>query len=56
MRYVVGHLGTVDVLWGKPIKLVQVASTSELCENQRNDLLLFEIVPSHFCKASEVQS
>ena len=24
----------VDVLWGQPIKLVQVASTSELLENQ----------------------
>ena len=27
-----------DILWGQPIKLIQVASTSELCENQRNDL------------------
>ena len=46
----------VDALWGQPIKLVQVASTSELCENQRNDLLFFEIVPCHFCGASEVQT
>ena len=44
---------TIDVLWGKLIMLVQVASTSELRENQRNDLLLFEIVPSHCCRASE---
>ena len=29
--------------WGQPIKLVQVASTSELRENQQNDLLFFEI-------------
>ena len=44
----------VDVLWGQPIKLVQVASTSELRENQRNDLLFFEIAPCHLCGASEV--
>ena len=46
----------VDVLWGQPIKLAQVASTSELCENQRNNLFFFEIVPCHFCRASEVQT
>ena len=46
----------LDVLWGQPIKLNQVASTSELRENQRNDLLFIEIVPSHCCGASEVQS
>ena len=46
----------VDVLWGQPIKQNQVASTSELHENQRNDLLFFEIVPCHFCRASEVQT
>ena len=56
MRYVVGHLGTVDVVWGQPIKLVQAASTSELCENRQNNLLFFEIVPCHFCGASEVQT
>jgi hypothetical protein len=33
-------------LWGQPIKLIQVASNSELRENQWNDLLFFEIVPS----------
>ena len=37
----------VDVLWGQPIKLIQVASDSELRENQWNNLLFFEIVPSH---------
>ena len=46
----------VDVLWGQPIKLIQVASNSELCENQWNDLLFFEIVPSHCFGASEVQT
>ena len=43
----------VDVLWGQPIKLTQVASTSELLENQRNDLVVFKIIASHFCRASE---
>ena len=56
MRYVVGHLGTVDVLWGQPIKLAQLASTSELHENQQNAHLFSEIVPRHFCGASEVQT
>ena len=46
----------VDVLWGQSIKLAQVASTSELRENQRNDLLLFEMVPCYFSGASEVQT
>ena len=41
------------VLWDQPIKLAQVASTSELLENQRNDLGFFKIIPSHFCRASE---
>ena len=44
---------TVDVLWGQPIKLAQVASTTELLENQRNDLVFIKIIPSHFCRASE---
>ena len=49
--------GTVlDVFWGQPIKLIQVASNSELRENQWNDLLFFEIVPSHSFGASEVQT
>ena len=46
----------VDVLWGQPIKPIQVASNSELRENQWTDLLFFEIVPSHFFGASEVQT
>ena len=56
MRYVVGHLGTVDVLRGQPIKLAQVASTSELCEYQQNNHFFFEIVTCHFFGASEVQT
>ena len=36
----------VDVLWGQPIKLAQVASTSELLENQQNDLVFFKIISS----------
>ena len=50
------HTYLLDVLWGQPIKLAQVASTSELHENQRNDLLFFEIVPGHSCGASDVQT
>ena len=46
----------LDVLWGQPIKLIQVASNSEMHVNQWNDLLFFEIVPCHFCWASEVQT
>ena len=47
--------GTVlDVLWGQPIQLIQVSSNSELRENQWNDLLFFEIVPSHCSGASEI--
>ena len=46
--------GTVlDVLWDQPIQLIQVASNSELRENQWNDLIFFEIVPSHCFGASE---
>ena len=29
--------------WGQPIKLIQVASTSELHENQWNDLIFFAV-------------
>ena len=43
----------VDVLGGQPIKLIQVAFTSELLENQPKDLVFFKIIPSHFCRASE---
>ena len=46
----------LDVLWCQPIKLIQVASNSELRENQWNDLLFFEIVPTHCFGASEVQT
>ena len=51
-----GTVYILDVLWGQPIKLIQVASNSELRENQWNDLLFFEIVPSHCFGASEVQT
>ena len=40
-------------LVGSPIKLIQVASNSELRENQWNNLLFFEIVPSHCFRASK---
>ena len=43
----VAAAAAVDVLWGQPIKLAQVASTSELLENQWNNLA--------FCRASEAQ-
>ena len=43
----------IDDFWGQPIKLNQVASNSELRENQWNNLLFFEIVPSHCFGASE---
>ena len=43
----------IDVLWGQRIKLIQVASNSELRENQWKDHLFFEIVPSHCFGASE---
>ena len=46
----------VDVLWGQQIKLIQMASNSELRENQWNDRLFFEIVPSHCIGDSEVQT
>ena len=38
----------LDVLWGQPIKLIQVAFNSELRENQWNNLLVFENFPCHF--------
>ena len=40
-------------LVGSTDQAFQVASTSELLENQRNDLVFFKIIPSHFCRASE---
>ena len=51
LHYCIWYL--IDVLWGQPIKLVQVASTSELLKNQQNNLVFFKIIPSHFCRASE---
>ena len=45
-----------NFLWGQAIKLAQVASTSELHENQRNDLLFYEMVSCHSRGASEVQT
>ena len=45
-----------NVLWGQPIKLAHVASTSELHKNQRNNLLSFEIIPCQADIASEVQT
>ena len=46
----------VDVLWGQRIKLAHVASTSEFLENQQNDFVFIEIIPSHFCMASEASN
>ena len=45
---VIWHIGKsntyrLDVLWGQWIKLVQVAFTSELLENQRKDLGFFKL-------------
>ena len=37
--------GIIDVLWGQAIKLIQVASTSELHENQWKDLLSLKLFP-----------
>ena len=44
----------VDILWGQPIKLIQVASNSELLENQRNDLVFFKIIPVFWMLKSTV--
>ena len=46
-------IAIVDILWGRLIKLIQVASNSELRENQWNNLVFFEIVPTHCFGASE---
>ena len=46
----------LNVLWGQWIKLIQVVFSLELLENQWNDLLFIEIVPSHCFGASEVQT
>ena len=36
---------TLDVLWGQPIKLAQVASTSEFCENQWKTVFSLKLIP-----------
>ena len=46
----------LDVLWGQPIKLIQVVSTSEFHEYRWNDLDFIFFVPSTCCGASEVQT
>ena len=46
-------LSSLDVLWGQRIKLIQVASNSDLRKNQWNDFLFFEIVLSHCFGALE---
>ena len=56
LAIVMHSLYLVDILCGQPINLVQVASTSELRENQQNGLVFFEIIFSHFCSASELQT
>ena len=56
VKLVMLSICSIDVLWGQQIKLIQVASNPELRENQWNDLLFFEIVPSHCFGASEVQT
>jgi hypothetical protein len=51
------HIGyLLDVLWGQLIKPIQMASNSELRENQWNNLRFFEIVPSYCLVTSEVQT
>ena len=52
-KYQVLYRYLLDVLWGQPIKLAHVASTSELLENQQNNLVFFKTIPSHFCRALE---
>ena len=47
MNFVMKKWYIIDALCGQPIKLIHVASTSELRKNQQNDILFFEIVPSH---------
>ena len=46
----------VDVLWGQPIKLIQVVSTSEFHEYWWNDPENIFLVPSAFCRASEART
>ena len=44
----------IDFLWGQPIKLIQVVSTSEFHEYRWNDVDFNFFVPSIQCRASEV--
>ena len=53
IRFISKTVHIIDVLWGQPIKLIQVASNSKLRETQWNNLLFFEIIPSHCFGASE---
>ena len=46
----------VDVLWGQPIKLIQVVSTSEFHKYGWNDLDLIFFAPATCCRASEVRT
>ena len=46
----------LDVLWGKPIKLIQVVATSEFHEYWWNDLEIIFLVPAAFCRASEART
>ena len=43
----------INVLWGQPIKLIQVVSTSEFHEYWWNDLDFIFLIPSTCCRASE---
>ena len=38
----------LDILWGQPIKLIQVVSTSEFCEYWWNDIVLIFFCPLGF--------
>ena len=53
---VISPIYIIDVLWCQPIKLIQVASNSELYENQQNDLLFFEIVPCDSFRSTELKT
>ena len=46
----------LDVLWGQPIKLIQVVSTSVLYEYWWNIVVFIFFVPSVFCRASEASN
>ena len=46
----------LDVLWGQPIKLIQVVSTSEFHEYWWNDLDFISFVTSTCCRALEVRT